>query len=93
MAYRKQVWSQLDDLDFLDDLALLSHSNSCWDVNQPTNQQTHSNTQMQDKTTCMESTSDNIMTKVMRMQHACNSPVIVANYLVNTVHIRGEGEG
>nr|KAG5686179.1 hypothetical protein BaRGS_018955 [Batillaria attramentaria] len=35
------LWTQLDDLDFADDLALLSHSHS----------------QMQDKTTCLEATS------------------------------------
>nr|KAG5711924.1 hypothetical protein BaRGS_026365 [Batillaria attramentaria] len=35
------LWAQLDDLDFADDLALLSHSHS----------------QMQDKTTCLEATS------------------------------------
>ena len=38
------LWSQLDDLDFADDLALLSHNHA----------------QMQDKTTCLDSTSANI---------------------------------
>ena len=63
------LWSQLDDLDFADDLALLSHSHA----------------QMQDKTTCLESASakiglhmNNGKTKIMEMQHTSNSPVTVA---------------
>ena len=58
---RWTLWSQLGDLDFPDDLALLSHSN----------------TQMQDKITFLESTLAKIFSQTLRMQHACNSPVIV----------------
>ena len=63
------LWSQFDDLDFADDLALLSHSHS----------------QMQDKTTCLESTSartglhiSNGKTKIMSMQNASDNPATVA---------------
>nr|KAG5711712.1 hypothetical protein BaRGS_023476 [Batillaria attramentaria] len=44
------LWTQLDDLDFADDLALLSHSHS----------------QMQDKTTCLEATSAGTGLKINR---------------------------
>nr|KAG5686924.1 hypothetical protein BaRGS_020733 [Batillaria attramentaria] len=44
------LWAQLDDLDFADDLALLSHSHS----------------QMQDKTTCLEATSAGTGLKINR---------------------------
>ena len=44
------LWTQLDDLDFADDLALLSHSHS----------------QMQDKTTFLESTSAGTGLKINR---------------------------
>ena len=63
--------SQLDDLDFADDLALLSHSHA----------------QIQDRTTCicLESTSAKIVlhvnngkAKIARLQHASNIPVTVA---------------
>ena len=61
--------SQLVDLDFANDLALLSHRHA----------------QMQDKTTCLDSTSattglhiNNGKTKIMMMRHASNSPVTVA---------------
>ena len=63
------LWSQLDDLDFADDLALLSHSHA----------------HMQNKTTCLEATSAKIglhisngKTKITRLQHASNSPVTLA---------------
>ena len=66
---QRTVWSQLDEFDFADDLALLSHSHA----------------QMQDKTSCLESTSaklglhmHNGKTKIIRMKHASNSPVTEA---------------
>ena len=56
--------SQLDDLDFADDLALLSHSHA----------------QMQDETSLARIGLhvNNGWTKIMRIQHASNSPVTVA---------------
>ena len=63
------LWSQLDDLDFAVDLAILSKSH----------------TQMQDKTICLDSTSatigphiNNGKTKIVRMRHVSTSPVTVA---------------
>ena len=87
------LWSQLDDLDFADDLALLAHSH----------------TQIQDKTKCMDSTSarigldvNNGNTKIMRVQHTSNSPITVDGqpleeissftYLGSMVNTRGETE-
>nr|KAG5688148.1 hypothetical protein BaRGS_028441 [Batillaria attramentaria] len=62
------LWTQLDDLDFADDLALLSHSHS----------------QMQDKTTCLEATSagtglkiNRKKTKLMKINTTANTPVTV----------------
>ena len=53
----------------------------------------HSHTQMQDKTTCLESTSarmgfdiNNGKTKITRMQHASNSPVTVAGQPLEEVN-------
>ena len=63
------LWTQLDDLDFADDLALLSHNHA----------------QMQGKTTLLASISastgvniNRSKTKIMRMQHTSNSPAPVA---------------
>ena len=71
------LWSQLDDLDFADDLAFLSHSNA----------------QMQNKTTCLDSTSarislhiNNGKTKIIRMQQASDSPVTVVGQLLEEVN-------
>nr|KAG5711141.1 hypothetical protein BaRGS_004785 [Batillaria attramentaria] len=62
------LWTQLDDLDFADDLALLSHSHS----------------QMQDKTTCLEATSagtglkiNRKKTELMKINTTANTPVTV----------------
>ena len=70
------LWSQLDDLDFADDLTLLSHSHA----------------QMQDKTTCLKSASakiglhmNNGKTKIMKMQHASNSQVTAVGQLFEEV--------
>ena len=67
------LWSQLDDLDFADDLALLSHSHA----------------QLQDKTTCLKSASAKIglhisngKTKIMRMPLVSSSPVTSAGSLL-----------
>ena len=71
------LWSQLDDLDFADDLALLSHRHA----------------QVQDKTISLESTSSKIglhihngKTKIRRMQHFRNSPVAVAGQPLEEVN-------
>ena len=63
------LWSQLDDLEFADDLTLLSHSHA----------------HMQDKTTCLVSASAKIglhnhidKKNIMRMHHASNNPFTVA---------------
>ena len=60
------VWTQLDDLDFADDLALLSHSHQ----------------QMQDKTSRLESTSSQVgldihpqKTQVLKVNTTCTEPV------------------
>ena len=60
------LWTQLDDLDFADDLPLLSHNYS----------------QMQDKTTLLETTSsgtglkiDRKKTDLMKMSTTANAPV------------------
>nr|KAG5713381.1 hypothetical protein BaRGS_024929 [Batillaria attramentaria] len=62
------LWTQLDDLDFADDLALLSHSHG----------------QMQDKTTCLEATSAGTGLKInrrkielMKISTTANTPVTV----------------
>nr|KAG5711941.1 hypothetical protein BaRGS_026382 [Batillaria attramentaria] len=62
------LWTQLDDLDFADDLAPLSHSHS----------------QMQDKTTCLEATSagtglklNRNKTELMKINTTANTPVTV----------------
>ena len=60
------LWTQLDDLDFADDLALLSHNHS----------------QMQDKTTLLETTSagtglkiNRKKTELMKINTTANTPV------------------
>ena len=62
------LWTQLDDLDFADDLALLSHNHS----------------QMQDKTTLLKTTSAGIglkinrkKTELMKMNTTANAPITV----------------
>ena len=62
------LWTQLDDLDFADDLALLSHNQS----------------QMQDKTSLLETTSagtglkiNRKKTKLMNMNTTANAPITV----------------
>ena len=73
---QQTLWSQLDNLDFADDLVLLSHRH----------------VQMQDKTTCLDSASarmglhiNNGKTKIMRMWYASNSPVTVAGQPLEVV--------
>nr|KAG5685192.1 hypothetical protein BaRGS_011091 [Batillaria attramentaria] len=70
------LWTQLDDLDFADDLALLSHSHS----------------QMQDKTTCLEATSagtglkiNRKKTKLMKINTTANTPVTVGGEPIREV--------
>nr|KAG5693732.1 hypothetical protein BaRGS_002115 [Batillaria attramentaria] len=70
------LWTQLDDLDFADDLALLSHSHS----------------QMQDKTTCLEATSagaglkiNRKKTELMRINATANTPVTVGGEPIREV--------
>ena len=65
---RWTLWTQLDDLDFTDDLALLSHNHS----------------QMQDKTSLLETTSagtglkiNRKKTELMKMNTTANTPVTV----------------
>ena len=60
------LWTQLGDLDFADDLALLSHNHS----------------QMQDKTTLLETTSaltglkiNRKKTELMKMNTTANTPI------------------
>nr|KAG5685975.1 hypothetical protein BaRGS_017414 [Batillaria attramentaria] len=67
-SFEWTLWTQLDDLDFADDLALLSHSHS----------------QMQDKTTCLEATSagtglkiNRKKTELMKINTTANTPVTV----------------
>ena len=62
------LWTQLDDLDFADDLALLSHNHS----------------QMQDKTTLLETISagtglkiNRKKTELMKMNTTANAPITV----------------
>nr|KAG5708273.1 hypothetical protein BaRGS_021207 [Batillaria attramentaria] len=71
------LWTQLDDLDFADDLALLSHSHS----------------QMQDKTTCLEATSvgtglkiNRKKTELMKINTTANTPVTVGGEPIRESH-------
>nr|KAG5685489.1 hypothetical protein BaRGS_003382 [Batillaria attramentaria] len=70
------LWTQLDDLDFADDLALLSHSHS----------------QMQDMTTCLEATSagtglkiNRRKTELMKINTTANTPVTVGGESIREV--------
>nr|KAG5697823.1 hypothetical protein BaRGS_016085 [Batillaria attramentaria] len=70
------LWAQLDDHDFADDLALLSHSHS----------------QMQDKTTCLEATSagtglliNRKKTELMKINTTANTPVTVGGEPIREV--------
>nr|KAG5686717.1 hypothetical protein BaRGS_020243 [Batillaria attramentaria] len=70
------LWKQLDDLDFADDLALLSHSHS----------------QMQDKTTCLEATSagtglkiNSRKTELKKINTTANTPVTVGGEPIREV--------
>nr|KAG5709927.1 hypothetical protein BaRGS_029969 [Batillaria attramentaria] len=70
------LWTQLDDLDFADDLALLSHSHS----------------QTQDKTTCLEATSagtglkiNRKKTELMKINTTANTPVTVGGEPIREV--------
>ena len=70
------LWAQSDDLDFADDLALLSHNRS----------------QMQDKTTLLETTSAGIelkinrkKTELMKMNTTANAPVTVGGEPIREV--------
>nr|KAG5688912.1 hypothetical protein BaRGS_009753 [Batillaria attramentaria] len=70
------LWTQLDDLDFADDLVLLSHSHS----------------QMQDKTTCLEARSagtglkiNRKKTELMKINTTANTPVTVGGEPIREV--------
>ena len=70
------LWTQLDDLDFADDLALLSHNHS----------------QMQDKTTLLETTLAGTglkisrkKTELMKMNTTANTPVTVGGQPIREV--------
>ena len=70
------LWTQLDDLDFADDLALLSYSYS----------------RMQDKTTLLETTSagtglkiNRKKTELMKMNTTANAPVTVGGEPIREV--------
>ena len=70
------LWTQLDDLDFADDLALLSHNYS----------------QMQNKTTLLETTSagtglkiNRKKTELMKMNTTANAPVTVGGEPIREV--------
>nr|KAG5708190.1 hypothetical protein BaRGS_021124 [Batillaria attramentaria] len=70
------LWVQLDDLDFADDLPLLSHSHS----------------QMQAKTTCLEATSaetglkiNRRKTELMKINTTANTPVTVGGEPIREV--------
>nr|KAG5687578.1 hypothetical protein BaRGS_009975 [Batillaria attramentaria] len=70
------LWTQLDDLDFADDLALLSHSHS----------------QIQDKTTRLEATSagtglkiNRKKTELMKINTTANTPVTVGGEPIREV--------
>nr|KAG5710188.1 hypothetical protein BaRGS_006707 [Batillaria attramentaria] len=75
-SFEWTLWTQLDDLDFADDLALLSHSHS----------------QMQDKTTCLEATSagtglriNRKKTELMKINTTANTPVTVGGEPIREV--------
>ena len=70
------LWTELDDLEFADDLALLSHNHS----------------QMQDKTTRLETTSagtglriNRKKTELMKMNTTANTPVTVGGEPIREV--------
>ena len=70
------LWTQLDDLDFADDLALLSHNHS----------------QMHDKTTLLETTSagtglkiNRKKTELMKMNTTANAPITVGGEPIREV--------
>ena len=70
------LWTQLDDLDFADDLALLSHSHS----------------RMQDKTTLLDTTSagtglkiNREKTELMKMNTTANAPITVGGEPIREV--------
>ena len=70
------LWTQVDDLDFADDLALLSHNHS----------------QMQDKTTLLETTSagtglkiNRKKTELMKMNTTANAPITVGGEPIREV--------
>ena len=70
------LWTQLDDLDFADDLALLSHRHS----------------QMQDKTTLLETTSagtglkvNRKKTEMMKMNTTATAPITVGGEPIREV--------
>ena len=70
------LWTQLDNLDFADDLALLSHNHS----------------QMQDKTTLLETTSAGTgfkiyrkKTELMKMNTTANAPITVVGEPIREV--------
>ena len=70
------LWTQLEDLDFADDLALLSHNHS----------------QMQDKTTRLETTSagtglkiNRKKTELMKINTTTNTPVTVSGEPIKEV--------
>ena len=70
------LWTQLDDLDFADDLALLSHNHS----------------QMQDKTTLLKTTSagtglkiNRKKTELMKMNTTANAPITVGGEPIREV--------
>ena len=72
------LWTQLDDLDFADDLVLLSHSHN----------------QMQDKTTLLETTSEGTglkinrkKTELMKMNTTVNTPVTVGGEVESFVYL------
>ena len=70
------LWTQIDDLDFTDDLALLSHNHS----------------QMQDKTTLLETTLagtglkiNKKKTELMNMNTTANAPITVGGEPIREV--------
>ena len=72
------LWTQPDDLDFADDLALLSHNHS----------------QMQDKTTLLETTSagtglkiNRKKTELMKMNTTANAPITVGGEPIREVYL------
>ena len=76
-------WTQLDDLDFADELALLSHNHS----------------QMQDKTICLETTSaraglriNRKKTKLLKINTTANTPVTVGGEPIREVSLSSTWE-